>query len=133
MSIYTLNQFDKTNYSLSRVFDVEYNPIDVTEEQINDIGDIIKQFGKHNIMYGKKHSDETRAKMKGRKVSEETRAKMAARTPWNKGIKGAQKGRKGRKVSEETRAKMSASHKRRQHELTRARIADRRKKRGFVD
>ena len=68
--------------------------------------------GEKNPMYGKKLSEETRAKlslnhadfsgkenpMYGKAHSEETRAKMSA-------------ARKGKKLSEETRAKMSTAHK----------------------
>ena len=71
-----------------------------------------------NGMTGKKHSDETRAKMSaahkgnknslGHKHSDETRAKMSA----------AKKGKpNGRKHSEETKAKMSAARMGNQHTL----------------
>lgn len=115
MSIYTLNQFDKTNHSLSVAFDAEYNPIYVTEEHLNDIGEIIEQFGEHNIMYGQPVSEETRAKIsaanKGRKHTEETRAKVGVAFRGKKHTDETRDKMKGRVVSEETRAKVSAVHK----------------------
>lgn len=39
---------------------------------------------------GKKLSDEQKFRLKGRKLSEDQKEKLKGRTPWNKGLKGAQ-------------------------------------------
>lgn len=50
--------------------------------------------GKNNPMYGKKHSEKTKEKMRiraiGRKFSKEVIEKFKTRVPWNRGKKGVQ-------------------------------------------
>jgi len=71
--------------------------------------------GERNHMFGKAHSDETKAKISaskkgqgtGRKLSEETKRKIA------EGVKGKPSPMKGRKMSEEAKRKISEANKRR--------------------
>jgi ribosomal protein L37AE/L43A len=56
-----MNTYQDMNESLSAIFDIECSPINL--QDIDLTGDIIGQWGKDNIMYGRKHSPETKAKM----------------------------------------------------------------------
>ena len=72
--------------------------------------------GENNPNYGKKHSDETKAKIKnsltGKKLSDETKAKISKR-------------HKGKKLSEEHKEKISNSHKGKKHsEETRKKLSE---------
>jgi hypothetical protein len=73
--------------------------------------------GQNNFMYGKTHSEETKAKLRLRKHSEETKAKLSA---WTRSeetkakMKEAKKGNKiwlGKTHSEETKVKLSEANK----------------------
>lgn len=71
--------------------------------------------GEHNPMFGRKLSDETRAKMRGRIPSPEARKKMAdarrAHPVSDETRAKLSAALKGRKMSEEAKAKMSAAQK----------------------
>lgn len=66
---------------------------------------VIMCSGVNNGMYGRRHTEETRLKMRGRKISEESRQKMSdshkGKIPWNK----------GGTFSEQSRQKMSLAKK----------------------
>lgn len=57
------NQFQTLNERLCEVFQIECTPIIFTEQESNTLSEIIGQFGQYNIMYGKKHTTETKQKM----------------------------------------------------------------------
>lgn len=57
------NQFQTLNERLCAVFEIDCTPIAFTEQESNELGEIIGQFGQYNIMYGKKHTEETKRKM----------------------------------------------------------------------
>ena len=67
------------------------------------------RYGENNGMFGKHHSEETKAKMRaratGRRHSEETKMKMS------KALKGKPSHMKGKHLSEETRKKISEANK----------------------
>lgn len=56
-----MNTYQQMNESLSSIFDIECSPINLHDLDLS--GDVVGQWGKDNVMYGRKHSQETRAKM----------------------------------------------------------------------
>ncbi len=115
--IATLNSKTPNGYNLTDGGDGGLNPSEETRAKISaNHADVS---GRNNPFYGKKHSEETCAKIslakKGKSHkphSAETRAKIAAS---NKGKHSQNKGKpspkKGKPLSADTRAKMSAAHK----------------------
>lgn len=125
MSIYTVTEEEqiKRNESLSELFDIDLVHIDYTPTTVETIPFVSPETqsrpGNQNGMYqyvwgdrypkpflGKKHSDETKAKMSanngrywaGKSLPEETKRKLA-------------ENRIGKKLSDETKAKMSKTRK----------------------